>query len=282
MRSCRKVWNLPPLNRKETMRMKRRLLALTLAVLPCLAVRSQGVSLTNTTGTASAMPKQDYGNYNDYNYAGHMGAGIILGEPIGGSVKYWLNNSMAIDGALGWSSGDHSEVYLHSDFLYHEFHLFPVSSGRLPLYLGGGVLARFRSGITTIKSAFAHRWVCHTCLTISRGRLRGIRAGSRRGAIYARRNHRRHRRPLLVLTLLQPNEVEVEQSQHPKFCGAVSRDRCSSSKMSHPASSGHAARFSPEAPPRAITLGGPILLFTARDLSSIKKMIPLIPWVIRN
>lgn len=126
------------------MNMNKILLALTLAALPCLVVRSQDTASTNATNTASAMPKQGYDNYNDY--AGHIGAGITLGEPIGASVKYWFNDSMAIDGAFGWSSHDHSDVYLHSDFLYHEFHLFPVSSGRLPLYFGGGVLARFRSG----------------------------------------------------------------------------------------------------------------------------------------
>ncbi len=32
-----------------------------------------------------------------------FGAGIILGEPTGVSLKYWLNDTMAIDGAIGAS-----------------------------------------------------------------------------------------------------------------------------------------------------------------------------------
>lgn len=128
------------------MNMKKILLALTLVALPGLVVRSQETASTNVTGTASTMVKQGYDGYNDNNYVGHFGAGITLGEPIGGSVKYWFNDSIAVDGALGWSSHDHADVYLHSDLLWHDFHLFPVSSGRLPIYFGGGVLARFRSG----------------------------------------------------------------------------------------------------------------------------------------
>jgi len=118
-------------------------LALTLVTLPALAALSQSMVSTNDTSAAFVSTSRHYDNYN---YAGHFGAGITIGEPIGGSVKFWLNDSMAIDGALGWSLHDHSDVYLHSDFLHHEFHLFPVPSGQLPLYFGGGVLARFRSG----------------------------------------------------------------------------------------------------------------------------------------
>ena len=78
------------------------------------------------------------------NYAGRLGAGIIIGEPIGGSLKYWFNNTVAIDGAIGWSSHDNTELYVHSDVLWHNFDLIPVSRGRLPVYFGVGGLIRFR------------------------------------------------------------------------------------------------------------------------------------------
>lgn len=77
-------------------------------------------------------------------YAGRFGVGVILGEPTGGSVKYWLNDTMAIDGAVGWSSHDDTDLYLHSDLLWHNFELIPVSHGRMPVYLGVGGLFRLR------------------------------------------------------------------------------------------------------------------------------------------
>lgn len=79
-------------------------------------------------------------------YVGKFGAGIILGEPTGLSVKYWLNQRLAIDGAAGWSIHDDSEFYLHSDLLVHKFDLIPVPEGKLPVYLGGGAFVRFREG----------------------------------------------------------------------------------------------------------------------------------------
>ena len=40
--------------------------------------------------------------------SGRFGAGIIIGEPTGASLKYWLNDTMAVDGAFGWSFHDDS------------------------------------------------------------------------------------------------------------------------------------------------------------------------------
>jgi hypothetical protein len=77
-------------------------------------------------------------------YVGKLGAGVIVGEPTGGSLKYWLNDTLAIDGAVGWSSHDNTDLYLHGDVLWHNFDLIPVAQGRLPVYLGVGGLMRFR------------------------------------------------------------------------------------------------------------------------------------------
>ena len=79
------------------------------------------------------------------NYAGRLGGGITIGEPIGASLKYWFNDTLAIDGAIGWSTHDNTDLYLHSDILWHNFNLIPVSRGRLPLYFGVGGLVRFRN-----------------------------------------------------------------------------------------------------------------------------------------
>jgi hypothetical protein len=78
-------------------------------------------------------------------YVHKLGAGILIGEPTGASLKYWLSRTMAIDGAAGWSTHDHSDFYVHSDFLWHNFDVFPVKQGRLPLYIGVGGLVRFRN-----------------------------------------------------------------------------------------------------------------------------------------
>ena len=78
----------------------------------------------------------------------HFAAGVILGEPTGLSVKYWLNETLAIDGALGVSfnhdNDNDGSFYLHSDVLWHNFDLLKVSQGRLPVYFGVGGLLRFR------------------------------------------------------------------------------------------------------------------------------------------
>ena len=94
--------------------------------------------------SATVTKKSDFTYNASDNYVHKLGAGIILGEPTGGSVKYWLNRTMAVDGALGWSSHDHSQFYVHGDLLWHKFNVFPIKKGRLPLYFGVGGLVRFR------------------------------------------------------------------------------------------------------------------------------------------
>ncbi len=125
--------------------MKKVLIVTILATLLGLVTRAADTIDTNTstTTTVSTMPAGSYNSYSDH--AGKFGAGITFGEPIGADVKYWFNEIMAIDGALGWSFHDDTDVYLHSDVLWHNFHLIPVSQGQMPLYFGVGTLARFRN-----------------------------------------------------------------------------------------------------------------------------------------
>jgi hypothetical protein len=75
---------------------------------------------------------------------GRFGVGLILGEPSGVSLKYFWNETMAIDGAVGWSFHRETDLYLHSDVLWHNFELFPVAKGQLPLYLGVGGRVKIR------------------------------------------------------------------------------------------------------------------------------------------
>lgn len=74
---------------------------------------------------------------------GGTGIGVIAGEPTGLSVKHWLDAETAIDAALGWSFEGRTSFHLHADWLRHDFAIFPVEKGALPLYYGVG--ARFKS-----------------------------------------------------------------------------------------------------------------------------------------
>jgi len=121
--------------------MKRTLTAAALIIVCAANARGQGSTATATNNNVRATPVSS-------SYAQRFGVGIILGEPTGASLKYWLNDTLAIDGALGASfdddDDDDSSFYLHSDLLWHNFDLIPVSRGRLPVYLGAGALVRFR------------------------------------------------------------------------------------------------------------------------------------------
>src|SRR5882672_8164985 len=65
-----------------------------------------------------------------------LGIGTELGQPMGVTAKYWLNSTMAVDGAMGYHFNHNFDM--HSDILWHSFSSFDVSNGRLPFYLGAG------------------------------------------------------------------------------------------------------------------------------------------------
>jgi len=67
-----------------------------------------------------------------------FGLGIILGEPTGISGKYWLSANSAIDGAAAWNFGNGGYLHVHGDYLLHNYDVFKVKEGRLPLYYGIG------------------------------------------------------------------------------------------------------------------------------------------------
>jgi hypothetical protein len=115
--------------------MKKIFYTTALLILSGLCVRADETMAINTNSTpANSMT----------DYTGKLGVGVIIGEPTGASLKYWLNDTLAIDGAAGWSFHHDSDLCLHGDVLWHNFDLIPVSRGRLPVYFGVGGLARFR------------------------------------------------------------------------------------------------------------------------------------------
>lgn len=72
-----------------------------------------------------------------------FGLGVILGEPTGLNGKFWLTETIAIDGAAAWSFADDEGVQLHADVLYHKFDLLKVKEGKLPIYFGVGARIKF-------------------------------------------------------------------------------------------------------------------------------------------
>jgi hypothetical protein len=84
--------------------------------------------------------------------SGDASVGVILGEPIGGTVKLWMDDRLAFDAGLGFSDGN---VGLWGDALWHDWSLFAQPrNGRLGGYLGVGPQIRAgddaRFGIRTI------------------------------------------------------------------------------------------------------------------------------------
>ena len=106
-----------------------------------LCARAQDTNYTQTQTDPPVRPAAPYTG----DYVNHFGVGFQLGAPIGVTAKYWLTDKYAVDGAFGWSPYDHSPVEMHADFLYNDFNCLNPSSGRMPIYFGGGLLGRFRN-----------------------------------------------------------------------------------------------------------------------------------------
>ena len=71
-----------------------------------------------------------------------IGAGLIFGEPTGLSFKSWVSSKTAVDAAITWSSVS-DFLYIHADYLIHNFDIIDISDGKLPLYFGIGAKVGF-------------------------------------------------------------------------------------------------------------------------------------------
>jgi len=69
---------------------------------------------------------------------GDIGLGLILGEPTGASAKWWTGKTTAFDAGAAWSFVSGGFFQVHGDFLFHNFDLFQVETGKLALYYGFG------------------------------------------------------------------------------------------------------------------------------------------------
>lgn len=69
---------------------------------------------------------------------GRFGLGVIIGQPSGFSMKYWLDSRNSIDGIIGADLGRHGGMSLVCDWAHHWADLTPVSRGRFLLGAGAG------------------------------------------------------------------------------------------------------------------------------------------------
>jgi len=77
-----------------------------------------------------------------------VGVGIVLGDPLGVSVKLWNNKETAFDGVL--SFGQTRTFYVHADYLFHNYELLKdmakdFKGSDLIFYYGGGAYLAFWS-----------------------------------------------------------------------------------------------------------------------------------------
>jgi len=80
--------------------------------------------------SANARPPEDFG------------IGVIVGEPTGLSLKYWLDDERAIDAAAAESFSENDSFQLHGDYLIHDYDLFGLDE--MPFYYGLGARLKLK------------------------------------------------------------------------------------------------------------------------------------------
>ena len=107
--------------------MRKVLPAALIAVFCVISMFSAAVAQDDTAGATSSSFKH-----------GDFGIGVIFGEPTGLSAKMWTTKSTGFDLGLAWSFSGNGNFHIHGDYLFHNFGVFGVSKGSLPLYIGIG------------------------------------------------------------------------------------------------------------------------------------------------
>jgi hypothetical protein len=80
-----------------------------------------------------------------------LGIGVIVGEPTGISIKKWIDNTHAVDGAIAISPSGDDAFNVHADYLIHSTSSTispPELKGSAPWYYGLGARIRTRNGDT--------------------------------------------------------------------------------------------------------------------------------------
>lgn len=77
-----------------------------------------------------------------------QGIGVVVGNPTGIALKYWVNEKVAYAGCI--SIGDSSSLYLHLDYLMHRYDKIETKdlTGRAPFYYGMGARLNLKGADT--------------------------------------------------------------------------------------------------------------------------------------
>jgi hypothetical protein len=77
-----------------------------------------------------------------------VGVGAMVGNPTGVNAKYWLSETQAVDGGVGFSVGKKTRFQIHSDYLFHSNgELIFQDNHPLDLYYGLGGRMEFDDDI---------------------------------------------------------------------------------------------------------------------------------------
>jgi hypothetical protein len=102
----------------------------------------QEIATTDTSGGGSA---SDYGYSDGSAPPATLELGVLIGQPMAISGKYWLNRLVAIDAAVGWAFSHHGKLDVLGDILVHPYYI-PISVGDFPTYIGAGATFRVGNG----------------------------------------------------------------------------------------------------------------------------------------
>lgn len=70
-----------------------------------------------------------------------FGLGLVVGEPTGFTMKYWLSHVNSLNAAIAWSVFDDNSFqafYIHLDHVFYYYDLFRVETGKAPVFIGIG------------------------------------------------------------------------------------------------------------------------------------------------
>jgi hypothetical protein len=74
-----------------------------------------------------------------------FGVGVTIGEPSGFTAKYWVSESNAIDGGIGYSVVKlDNRIFLYADYLWHK-NYFTSEGDKIPFHFGLGFSLRSES-----------------------------------------------------------------------------------------------------------------------------------------
>lgn len=117
------------------MNMRRALSSTLMAVFCVISMAATVAAQDDTAGDTRPSTTFNHGNF---------GIGVIFGEPTGLTAKWWTTKNTAFDFGAAWSFSENGNLHLYADYLFHNFGLFDVSKGTLPVYLGLGARMLFR------------------------------------------------------------------------------------------------------------------------------------------